>query len=449
MNITARSYLTAGIAAVGAGAIALSPVQPLPTHLAIAPERVVSDLTVSLASTIDPITPWVDTFKLSAQNITKLVQFYLEKPFPLIQTISANIVTYAQELPDLGQILNQMWGNFQTFFQAPWSPGACAEDPCSDPAIYAGDFISNVPITNKVPFLGKLSQRQVYETLPGVLQAADPDLLTKLAPLLAFAGNHYSGQLAGLIGPLVAPLIVLTRSFTAIGQFFQDGDVIGAINEFINIPANVTNGVLNGAGYLDLTGVVNAIQPLPSSIKSIGLNLGGIISPPVPFEGTLEEPTAINGGTLFDNIAAEAEVLGLSVTTPGIPVSWFGSVIGLGQFLSEAMLVPRPPAPTTAATAKAVAAVPAPAASAPAEAPAAVEVQAAVEAPEAPEVKTLVAPPADAPAAVDIDVPKQVSAGNGDTDAPAPTGKVRRGSAAGGGNGGAHTGARGHRGDNN
>ena len=45
------------------------------------------------------------------------------------------------------------------------------------------------------------------------------------------------------------------------GSAFQDGDVIGAINELINIPANVTNASLNGAGLLDLTEVVKNIVP--------------------------------------------------------------------------------------------------------------------------------------------------------------------------------------------
>ena len=56
MHITTRSYLTAGIAALGAGAMALTPVQPIPNPTALAQERAVGNLAVTLASTIDPIT---------------------------------------------------------------------------------------------------------------------------------------------------------------------------------------------------------------------------------------------------------------------------------------------------------------------------------------------------------------------------------------------------------
>ena len=341
MELSARSYLAAGVAAAGVGALVLAPIQPIPNRIALAPEKAVSTLAVNLAATIDPITPWVDTLKLTGANIKALLDFYLQQPIPLIKTISANIGTYISELPDFNTILNQIATNASTFFYAPWSPGTCATDPCGDPAFYNGDYISDVPITNKIPFIAPkgFSQRGLYELLPAILPA---EQAATLAPLLAFAANHYSGQVAGLLGPLLAPLVVLTRSFTAIGEAFQAGDVTAAINELINIPANVTNGVLNGAGYVDLTAVVNNIQPLPPEIKSIGLNLGGLVSPPVPFEGTLDAPTALSGGVLFDNIATEAAALGVTVTTPGLPVSWFGSVIGLGQFLGDQMLVTPP-----------------------------------------------------------------------------------------------------------
>jgi hypothetical protein len=162
-------------------------------------------------------------------------------------------------------------------------------------------------------------------------------------------------------------LVELTRSFTAIAGYFEAGDVTGAINELINIPANVTNAVLNGGGVLDLTGVVNAIQPLPKEVKSIGLNLGGLISPPVPQDGSLlpngTAPTQFNGGVLFDSLAVEIDYkvsnlpppngTVVNVKDPGIPVSWVGAVVGLGQYLSDEMLVtpPAPPAPPAQAAA--------------------------------------------------------------------------------------------------
>jgi hypothetical protein len=288
MYITSRSYLTAGIAALGVGAIALAPVQPVP---ALDQDRVTRSLAAALANEstpIDPITPWVDTFETSIANIGALFDFYLSNPggytsplglegpgqavFPLLQTVIANQMTYLDWLgnPDIDDpfaaITGQIFQNIQTFFNAPWSPG----DP-------AGTYVSGTEVANLLGF--PLSQQVVFGLLPAALgfETEEEWDASPLKPIVDFTATYYSGQVVGLLGPLFAPLVELTRSFTAIGAFFEAGDVTGAINELINIPANVTDAVLNGGGFLDLTGVVNAIQPLPDTVESIGLNVGGLI----------------------------------------------------------------------------------------------------------------------------------------------------------------------------
>jgi len=437
MHITYRSYLTAGVAALGAGAIALTPVQPIPNHVALAQERAVSNLAVTLASTIDPITPWVDTIKTSVDNITQLFNFYIEKPFPLIQTVAANQVTYFQEATsgNIGLIPEQIWNNVQAFFYSPWSPG----DP-------AGQYVSDAPLTTP---LG-LSQQTVFKLLPTILGQATYD---QYKSIIDFTATPYSGQLVGLIGPLFAPLVELTRSFTAVGDFFNEGDVIGAINELINIPANVTDGVLNGAGYLDLTGVVNAISPLPPEVKNIGLNLGGLVSPPVPIESAPE----LAGGVLFDSVAAgisykvsqlpRPDGTSINVDDPGLPVSWVGSAIGLGQFLGQELLVTPPPAPVQAVAPAAAAVAPAALEAAPVAAevaaPVVADVPAAVEA--APAVaETPAAVEAPAPAVAEVAAVVEAAAPQA-VSAPAPQQRAAasdNGANAGGGRG-THKGARG------
>jgi len=436
MHITYRSYLTAGVAALGAGAIALTPVQPIPNHLALAQERAVSNLAVNLASTIDPITPWVDAFKTSAANIKTLAQFYAQKPVPLIQTIAANQVTYFKELTsgNAGLIPGQIAGNINKFFYSPWSTG----DPI-------GEYISPVPVTT-VPVVGlPLSQRGVFALLPTVLGQETYD---QLEPIINFTTTPYSGELGGLLATAVLdPLVALTRSFTAIGAYFQAGDVIGAINELINIPANVTNAVLNGAGFLDLTAIANSLVPLPPEVTSIGLNLGGALNS-VPASGTLAAPTSWSGGTLFDGLAAEIQYKisplprpdGTSVTVvdPGIPVGFFGSVVGLGQYLGQQLLV-TPPPPAQAKVAAAVAAPVEAAAPVVAEiqAPVVADIPAAAEAPAA--VVADIADVVEAPTPVKPDVSQAVS-----TSAPQRKAAASDNGANAGSGRGSHKGARGN-----
>ena len=113
----------------------------------------------------------------------------------------------------------------------------------------------------------------------------------------------------GLLGPFIGSVAQLTISFTTVGEFFQQGDVIGAINELINIPANMTNAFLNGYGNFDLTPIAAGL--LPPEITKIGLNLGGWISPPVPTNGSLiaplVTPTEFSGGTLFSAVSVTAD----------------------------------------------------------------------------------------------------------------------------------------------
>lgn len=358
--ITVRSCLTSGIAALGVGAIALSPIQLLPNQTSPAQERVVGNLAVNLASTIDPITPWVNTLQSAAQNIATLANFYAVQPLPIAQTVWANLGTYLDEAMsgNAGLIPEQMSNNVTTFFQAPWwnKDGA----PIVNDEL-ASQYVSRTEI-GLLLGKAKIGQNFIYGSLPSKLT---PEQLAQLTPVLEFLATPYSGQLAGALSPAIGSVVALTRSFTAVGKFFQDGDVVGAINELINIPANVTNAQLNGAGFLDLTSVLGGLLPLPPDLlvlKSGGLNLGGLLSPPVPYNGSQFTPdtnpvTELTGGTFFDSVALDlVDPDGEpAIQTPGLTPSFAGSVIGLGQFLGKNMLV-TPPPPASAAAAEAEAA---------------------------------------------------------------------------------------------
>jgi hypothetical protein len=416
MHVTARSYLTAGVAALGVGALALAPVQPIPNQVALAPHRAVSTLAVELASTIDPITPWVDTFTTAGANIATLFEFYMQKPFPLLQTVGANIGTYVVELGNgnAGLIPEQIWGNVQTFFQAPWDPGPGVEIPYSDgpQLVPTGEYVSDyAPPAGQTPsgvanFVLLLIAQQFVDGC----DTDDSCSYKAFIPLVRFLEAPYSGQLVALVGTLISPFVQLVRSFTAIGGFFQDGDVIGAINELINIPANMTNASLNGAGFLDLTGIVSAIAP-DAPLDKVGVNLGGLLNV-MPFNGgrgqTAGSPdvptTEWSGGVGIDSLAVgEPDSFDYA---QGVPNGLLGANIGLGQFLAEKLLVTPPPPPPVAAEPEAakLAApldIPAPAvAEAPVEeaAPAVVDVPAEETAPAVAEVVA----EESAPAAVEV-----------------------------------------------
>lgn len=466
MHITARSYLTSGIAVLGAGAIALSPIQPLPDHTVAATNRAVERVAVELAATIDPFTPWIDTFKTAAANIATLTEFQKQDPFPLLKTIAANQATYVKELFG-GQaklIPGQIKNNFQTLFAALMDPGTTAtlpiawNDPAQEPkevTVATGQYLSNTqpaqipgtsPAVTTSPFGINLLLLQLTA---GSSQVPDDDpafsklLFETLAPALRILQSPLTGAVIAGLGPVLSPVVALTRSFTAVGQYLKNGKFGEAINELINIPAAMTNAFLNGAGFFNVVPLVKKFYALPAGFENLeaGINLGGLLNV-VPKNGSLitsggefnppEKPTEWSFGTGVDSLAvagcgagAGSELCGFIEGQPptGLKNGPIGSTIGLGQFLAPKLLV-KPPAPGATVTAAAAAPAPAAALEAPVEAPAPV----AVEAPAPIEIPAL----AEAPAPAADNTPAQ----------------SRRGGNKGGGDSGASSGARGHRGAN-
>ena len=270
-HIGARSYLTAGIAAVGVGAIVLAPVQAIPDQAAPVPHRVVTDVGAILAASFDPITPWVDTITTSIDNIAGLIGFAFEKPFPILQTVVANLGTYLGELTsgNAGLIPGQIFGNIQKLFTAPWDPGATQsfevgpEGDQIEITIAEGTYLSDTdPVSGDSPYDLQTGINTVLVTStlldPACADGGECGVWPTVASVMTFLNSKATGVLLGLLGPVLSPVAALINSTTALMAAISDGDFVGAINELVNIPANLVNGFLNGAP-LNLTPVFNLI----------------------------------------------------------------------------------------------------------------------------------------------------------------------------------------------
>ena len=368
-QLAARTYLTAGIAALGAGAIALSSVQPVTGYAAPVQHRIVADpANLLLASSFDPITPWVDTITNSIDNIGALIGFAFEKPFPILQTVIANIGTYFGELTsgNAGLIPGQIFGNIQKLFTAPWDEGEVAELPIGPTGsgntspIPSGTYLSNTTPAAPVGAIGPLGLNQTINQfmVDGLFTtpcqtSGDCGIWTTLGAATTFLGSYGAGALLGLLGPVLSPVAALINSVTAIVDAIEASDFIGAIDEIVNIPANLVNGFLNGA-LLDLTPLVNQIvEPGSLPVDEIGLRLGGLITGPMPTDGSLvpdsaNPPTTFSGGTGFDTVYVRQG----QISFPGLPVGPIGSFIGMGHYLSDALVVTPPEAPAAQTAAR-------------------------------------------------------------------------------------------------
>ena len=333
-SVSVRSSLAAGVAAVGVGAVALAPVQPLTPQVALAPAHA-AELAVNLAAAVDPITNLVNAVEATGASLSTLVSNWAQgiyvggkfpgdpgpitvaskgyqtgAPLPILQTVLGNAFTYLGELPDIGTIFEQFFGNIGNAIQAPFKAG----EEATFLTLKWNQNVSAAPIGDT-----GLDPRFVWAGLPTALGAQYADL----KPILDFATTPISGLLVGAIGPILAPVLSVVNSVGAAFDYLGDSDFESALYELINIPVNAINAFLNGGPNLDLTPIVGLLgAELPEGVK-IGLQMGGLLSP---------------GGVAFD--ALSATVPGL--TSPGLPVGPIGAVLGLTNDIATAIKVPTP-----------------------------------------------------------------------------------------------------------
>jgi hypothetical protein len=394
MHVTSRSYLTAGIAVLGAGAIALSPIQPIPHQMAAAPQQAAETLAVELAATINPIKPVIDTIKTSLNNVRTITgqQFNPGPALPILNALGSNFRVYLSELPDLPQIFNQVLGNLRAAVTAPLDQNLNDGDPA---------FSLNTNNTVGVTCLGvrECGDEAFTKLQTTGLLTAFPDLAT-LVPIANALSSPLTGALVGFAGPGLSAVAQVLESVQVISTALKARNWAVAINEVINLPVNLINAGLNGGKQLDLTPIVDRLAPalgfdLPAGTK-LGIATGGLLTPGVALGGTspdgvTQAPFGGWSGTAWDSISAEAPTSFGTAYITGLPVGTIATQLGMRTTIANAIKLP---VPTSAqAVAPAAAAVEVEAAPV-ADVPEVVEAEAADDAP-APKRKSRAATRAD------------------------------------------------------
>ncbi|TVY05099.1 hypothetical protein FPV58_06630 [Mycolicibacterium porcinum] len=290
MSVTLRSPLAAGVALVGASAIALTPISPIPADL---PAPAIHSATVELTTFQNPIALWADVLGATGSNVAGLAGQWLEDPAPMLTQIIAN------QIHSLGA-LAQAGNSFATGMANAFS----LDNPSGVPAILqkaveqiaAGQFEDGfITALSSVVFLGLpviMAASQAWPALSQPFKNLGNLVDGSLFPVLMGVG-------LGMIAPF-EPLLreAGTRLEVAVSAI-KDMDPVTLASTVINAPAALTGAFLNG--YMDpefnylypgllsappnasgaAAGILNTFSQLADLIKTPGTDrhdLGGALA---------------------------------------------------------------------------------------------------------------------------------------------------------------------------
>lgn len=271
MQIAVRSTVTAGVALIGAGVIAVSPVAP-PTHDLHLPAVHVS--AVQLAAGVNPLTQWGQVIAEALQNTKTLAAGVLADPAPV-----------------LGQVVKNEFANFGTL-------GGALRDFMT---AFVGQ-LGNVPAGLKTGlsqvFTGHISDgfQTLFQTVltPILIPIITiPTFLTDVQGFFVKPVQNLVNVITAAVTPASGVGWVLAAGFPAIsvmadtvaatGDSFQrvldsvkSGNLVGALGAILAIPGTITGALLNGynddgGGLLGPNGIVqglrNALKIIATAIK--------------------------------------------------------------------------------------------------------------------------------------------------------------------------------------
>lgn len=329
-DLANRPWVTAGVALTAASMVAVAPIA-VPTL----PEVHVPE--IQLSSSFDPITPWLDVFSDAGDNIQHLFEAWASAPFPVYQQVAVNQIGYLETIlngGNIGAIPGKIGDNLLAALAAPFRPfdallsadASAVGWSSSLPGLAGRTAIATAQAAARAILRGDVSHLSLFNFAQGA--TIDDSLLHTL---INFSGSPLSGVLMGGLGSVLGPGKVLIDSIVSIYNDLTGGapDLVGALNDLVNIPAYMTGAFLNGGQALDITGLAQSVELPPALAALIDINgasveLGGLLSP---------------AGSIFNAIGANVSVLGGTVTIdlPGNDVGPIGTLIALPQAIAAAI----------------------------------------------------------------------------------------------------------------
>lgn len=349
LSATARPWITSGIVLVSAGAAVVPAVAPVAVLPSPAPAVAAVQLTA-----FDP-NNWTDVLNAALANGTDVWDHVSPAPAPALHQVLANQTGYLEALLNgsktFDQVVAAMNANLSAAGDAslaPFMPSNPADfiysslDPASSEiSIKAiGYDLFDIPLPGKAGLLDLLTNGLQFDlglcplcthiTIPILSLLVGSDTAAQIEPYLNFLGSPLSGVLWGEIGVTLGPILQIKDDVTDIINSLSGAspDWNAALTELLDMPANLTNALLNGYGEVSLTALLAEFGlSIPGLNASLDFDLGGLLSP---------------GGSLLNGLGFSTDLGDCSIVCAAfdVPTSAVGpiaSMIEMAQAMAEAI----------------------------------------------------------------------------------------------------------------
>jgi hypothetical protein len=292
MQIAARPWILASsIATASAGVVAVVACTPLLSGIHAGP--------VALTAVDDPLTAFEDVLQTASTNATALYDDFAAAPFPALQQFVENLIGYADDYP-------------------------------ADATTISTDVMAHINAVESL--LDPSANGLLYDALKGI---------GEFQALYQFAESPLSGVALGEAEMILNPLLALNDSYQNIVTDLGGAtpDTTAALNELLDIPANILDATLNGqfldgaTPEIDLSSLVTDLGAAPYySVDGPELLLGGLLSP--------------DGGSFLDALAysvsyfppcSDDVCFGEEQLGNGAQIGLLGALETLSQDVAEAL----------------------------------------------------------------------------------------------------------------
>jgi hypothetical protein len=303
MHAMLRPYVTAGVSIIGASAIAISPISPVPAALPDIsfPAHAVSTAAVNLAAS--PIDFYTDVFSRTTVNLGTLAGTLIGDPAPILTQVIKNQVANANALiARLAEGADNLAYAVTVFIpQQLRTASAALANGDVEGAVNA---LLDIPVALAFPILDT-----IYDAIvtPIMLAAGRINNVIQNTP-----GTIILAGAIAIMGPVISTIGAIGSAVQDVIDAAGSGDIVKVVQAVVNAPGVVVDGFLNGGygplmlGYIPAPGILSAVDssgPIAAALairQLIAQQLAPV--PQVPFSGGALRSGVdeLSGAALFD-----------------------------------------------------------------------------------------------------------------------------------------------------